>query len=79
MIEADAVYVGKREQRLAREATMPRNKQAQALAIKLSRERTGAPDRAKGFDHTTQGAYAVAASVAKSLGFVQRAQRTGWP
>src|SRR5207249_2107171 len=30
-----------------------------------------APVRAKGFDHTTQGAYAVAAGVAKSLGLNQ--------
>ena len=31
-----------------------------------------APVRAKGFDHTTQGAYAVAAGVAKSLGLDQK-------
>ncbi len=31
-----------------------------------------APVRAKGFDHTTQGAYAVAAGVAKALGLDQR-------
>jgi 2-methylcitrate dehydratase len=30
-----------------------------------------APVRAKGFDHTTQGAYAVAAGVAKALGLTQ--------
>src|SRR5436190_1052530 len=32
-----------------------------------------APVRAKGFDHTTQGAYAVAAGVAKALGLDQHA------
>src|SRR5437763_6440260 len=31
-----------------------------------------APVRAKGFDHTTQGAYAVAAGVAKALGLGQK-------
>src|SRR5947208_3860876 len=31
-----------------------------------------APVRAKGFDHTTQGAYAVAAGVAKALGLDQK-------
>jgi len=31
-----------------------------------------APVRAKGFDHTTQGAYAVAAGVAKALGLDQQ-------
>ncbi len=31
-----------------------------------------APVRAKGFDHTTQGAYAVAAGVAKALGLSQK-------
>src|SRR5712692_5096488 len=32
-----------------------------------------APVRAKGFDHTTQGAYAVAAGVARALGIDQKA------
>src|ERR1700736_3397778 len=32
-----------------------------------------APVRAKGFDHTTQGAYAMAAGVAKALGLDQQA------
>lgn len=35
-----------------------------------------APVRAKGFDHTTQGAYAVAAGVARALGLDEKALRT---
>jgi 2-methylcitrate dehydratase len=38
---------------------------AYAVQIRLSEQ---APVRAKGFDHTTQGAYAVAAGVSKALG-----------
>jgi 2-methylcitrate dehydratase len=34
-----------------------------------------APVRAKGFDHTTQGAYSVAAGVARALGLDQRLYR----
>jgi 2-methylcitrate dehydratase len=45
---------------------------AQAVAYQVQcRLSEVAPMRAKGFDHTTQGAYAVAAGVAKALGLTQ--------
>lgn len=46
---------------------------ALALAYQVQcRLSDAAPVRAKGFDHTTQGAYAVAAGVAKALGLDQK-------
>jgi 2-methylcitrate dehydratase len=45
---------------------------ALAVAYQVQRRLSDvAPVRAKGFDHTTQGAYAVAAGVAKALGLTQ--------